>query len=167
MKRFAALLILAIAAPVSAQDDLYGLGPTTPTRIEVGQITDTFGLSGDAIASKPITAPVQRTVAKPEAATRPTPKAKATAAKPYSSPPGFHRHQYPDGRVFEHEDWNLGDPIAHAGLPSPWPKYNGPLAPNAPAPTGSLIQTTNHSTCPPGGCPTNSVRRPILRRFAR
>lgn len=57
----------------------------------------------------------------------------------YKSPPGFHRHMLPDGTVFEHNDANFGSAPAHQGLPWPWPKYNGPLAP---------VQNCPSSRCP-------------------
>lgn len=56
--------------------------------------------------------------------------AAVSAAAPYSSPPGYHRHVMEDGSIMEHEDNNIGDPVAHTGVVGiGWPKYYGPEAP--------------------------------------
>jgi hypothetical protein len=72
---------------------------------------------------------------------------------PYQSPPGFHRHVRIDGTVIEHHDSNLGDPRAHQGIASPWPKYWGPLPPAAQQQrTAPPVQWSMpmRSNCPPG-----------------
>ena len=43
------------------------------------------------------------------------PPTKVKAAAPYVSPPGYHRHVTHDGRIIEHGDWNLNDPITPQG----------------------------------------------------
>lgn len=130
MKTILALIALLLAVPCSAQT--FGLGDDP---VEASAVSgETFGLSCPA---EPVSIPVPPKAEPPKA----TPKPRSTT--PYVSPLGFHRHQFPDGTVFEHSDINHGDAAAHTGLSRPWPKYFGRQAPNVPAPSGSV--------CPPGG----------------
>lgn len=46
----------------------------------------------------------------------------AVKAAPAVVPPGHHAHTRPDGIVIVHADSNFGNPVAHAGIPYPWPK---------------------------------------------
>lgn len=82
------------------------------------------------------TAPAVVPAKSPVAVVREAPAKVVTAAAtsvvrsgPYRSPAGYHRHVTQSGVVIEHGDENVGDPIAHAGIDRPWPKYFGSAAP--------------------------------------
>lgn len=71
------------------------------------------------------------------------PPAKATA---YVSPAGYHRHMTTDGRIIEHSDHLINDPVAHKDVAWPWLKYTGPLPP-----TKQEKKTAKPEPyCPPG-----------------
>ena len=64
-------------------------------------------------------------------------------------PAGYHAHTKIDGTTIVHADSNFGDPVAHAGVPYPWPKTGFPGQVVAgPCPGG---------VCPTGTCPTAAV----------
>lgn len=157
----------AACAVCSAQT--FGLGTVKDKeRIETATPSgQTFGLDGEKVAepaAPKLTITKEALIAKPFVLVTPNP------TYPYRSPPGFHRHQLPDGRVFEHSDSNFGDPVAHSGLPGNWPKYYGPRPPDGPAPgTSGVMAFQSTSICPNGICPTGRRQvfpmRFIFRRF--
>lgn len=94
-------------------------------------------------------------------------KRSRSVEKSYQSPAGFHRHVKRDGTVIEHHDSNFGDPVAHAGIDRPWPKYYGPLAPETKTTTTVTVQRAA-SSCPGGVCPSPGIQtRGFLRRRFR
>lgn len=85
-----------------------------------GNLTECFRLPCDA-GPEAIRAAVQ-SAAKALAA---QPKSPATPAKVSSRtvvPAGMHAHVRADGTVIVHGDENVGNPVAHTGVPWPWPK---------------------------------------------
>lgn len=159
------LLVLLVTAPCYCQT--YGLGHVEKAVSSVVESGVTYGLTcrnisvglPNRVATKAVTS------AKAPKKVVTTSKATKVTSVPYVSPPGYHRHKYSDGRVIEHEDWNYGDPVAHAGLTGNWPKYYGPLPPNSPSPAGSAV----NSSCPNGVCPAPTVirTRGFFRRWVR
>lgn len=134
--RFIAVCLLLICGTVSGQT--FGLGDDE----EAGYVSVSGDLFGLAATPKPVAIVPKATPVKPPIVVAP----KSTA--PYKSPPGYHRHVKIDGTVIEHHDSNLGDPVAHSGIVRPWPKYNGPIAPNV------RVAGRQVSNCPGGVCPT-------------
>jgi hypothetical protein len=82
-------------------------------------------------------------------------------------PPGHHAHQRSDGTIIVHGDWNHGDPVAHQGVPHPWPKIAvaGQVVPQSFALPGASFGSSYGSACPGGSCPApQSYSRPGLFR---
>lgn len=153
MKTILALFLMAIAVPAFGQT--FGLGYDEPRREVVSVDSgETYGLGGHIVSINKMVPPVVLVL--------PTPVIRAApriVSQPYVEPAGFHRHVKTDGTIIIHEDFNFGDPVAHAGVARPWPKYFGGLQPT--------IQQSG-SACPNGGqCPQpQSVRSfRFLRRF--
>lgn len=164
----AMILLHWLAAFASGQT--FGLGDDESVVPMSTVSAETFGL-GEPVAVR--TPPVSRSAAT------------VVRSSTYVSPPGYHRHVTQSGVVIEHHDSNFGDPVAHAGIEWPWPKYSGPLAPgdtihggatdgvlqslpNGKMETGSIVASPVFiSKCPGGVCPSPRVgllRRGVFRR---
>lgn len=162
IKRAVLAIFLGLAC-ASASAQTYGLGDDTETiETSAALVAETFGLDDDV-------RPAVQVQVKRAATTQNRSELKAvtrsrSVERAYTSPAGYHRHVKRDGTIIEHADSNYGDPVAHAGIDRPWPKYFGPLPPSV---TVSARQT--QSSCPGGVCPTNTAARPTLffPRFRR
>lgn len=73
-------------------------------------------------------------------------------------PSGMHAHTTYDGRTIIHGNENLGSASAHVGIAPPWVRT---------AEAGQTVYGIGYgasSSCPPGGCPSDSGRTGLFRR---
>lgn len=175
----AILVTILFLWPVAfSSGQTFGLGDDAAVEVAAATaVADTFGLD------QPITTPVVVTSAPAKSITTAT--TTVVRSGPYRSPPGYHRHVTRAGVVVEHHNSNHGDPVAHAGIDRPWPKYYGPVSPgntvhggatngvshsgsNGKMETGSVVAPPVFvSSCPGGVCPSprgGLLRRGVFRR---
>jgi hypothetical protein len=134
---FAALLVLALAAPPDARAavavaaaSFNPAGSTGPVPVERWEFNPIHGYTGRYVGGVLVGGWFPKWNAyvdyDPDANrwgySHNGPKPPQAAPVPVVVPAGHHAHRTLDGRTVIHGDWNVGDPAAHAGIPWPWPK---------------------------------------------